>query len=538
MNTNTLVWNNKLIYKDFFNKYDLIISTPIHFPIIGDTSIYWNWNGYSLSHKLSLKNYIWINFSKKLEDIEFVYKEDSKSEFTTWNIENFYKINSDLLKAIWLDYDIGFLSEYNWINSHSFAANILTAILLINKEISIEDLNKLDLDNWDYQEILDKILYLDNKLMNEYNFFTNIRNNSSFLGSCILKSRSNILTSLNNKKLEYRNIWSNCDFNQLDLSISIINTNSYQKTNYSPKLFIESENILRSFCNKLWIDFGDTSLVDSLEKMSKFYSLKCFKNLHELYNSNSTENKFFVDVHAYRKTLKSIFKSFTANFIDIRKLREIILSYLPFNLMNIFIDHIWLSGAKLVVFSNKIWIIDDEFLVKINKSVWLNMVLDYSSFYDWFNKDWLMLEQYKNEWIVSSFCSWINVMKYSEDKLVCMNIEKKELYNFSNAIVLSKADKAIYIDWVQITSKDLKSQSFTIDLFETLFLNYPKELTNKNLPLSSYSKSKNEFTWKILIPLDKLLKDRLWKSVKIECKWSLENFTVDLKESEVGIYLY
>lgn len=537
MNTDFLVWNNKDIYKDFFNKYDLVISTPIHFPIVWDTSIYWNGNWYIVNHKIPLKNYIWINISKQLQEIEFIYKNDSKTEFKSWNIENFYQINNQLLKDIWLDYEIWFLSEYNWNDPASFISNIIVAILIINKEIKVEDIEKLDLDSDLYKEILDKIIDLDNKLLKDFSFFSNIRNNSSFLWSCMLRSRTHMLNIWNNNKVEYKNIWWNKDFNNLDLNISIINTNTFLKTNYNPKLIIEAENSLKSFCDEMWIDFWDTSLIDSLEKISKFYSLKVFKNLHKLYNNNSNWENFFLDVHAYRKTLKSIFKSFLWNFVDIKKLREIILSYLPYNYMNIFIDQIWSCGdARIVVFSNKIWIIDEEFISKVNQSIWLNMTLDYSSFYDWYKKEWVVIEQYKKQWLFSMFCSWIKVWSYFWNNLLKVNIEKEELFSIKNSLILSKFEKKVYLDWNPITSKDLKSQNFTIELFEVLFSNIWKEVSNDKLSSSSYSKSKNEFSWKIVIPLKKLLKDKLGKSIEIDCYWSLDDFKIKLNNSEVNIY--
>jgi len=73
------------------------------------------------------------------------------------------------------------LSEYNWNDPASFISNIIVAILIINKEIKVEDIEKLDLDSDLYKEILDKIIDLDNKLLKDFSFFSNIRNNSSFL---------------------------------------------------------------------------------------------------------------------------------------------------------------------------------------------------------------------------------------------------------------------------------------------------------------------------------------------------------------------
>lgn len=538
MNTDFLVWNNTDIYENFFNKYDLIISTPIHFPIIWDTSIFWNGNWYSISQKIPLRNYIWINLNKKLGKIDFIYKNNSKTEFEIWNIENFYQIDETILKEIWLNFEIWFLSEYNWNDPSSFISNILVAILLINKKLKVDDLEKLDINNPEYNKILDKIIELDNELIEKYDFFSNIRNNSSFIWSCILKSNSHILNIFNNNKIEYKNIWEYNDFNQLDLSISIINTNTFFKTHYNTKLILEFENSLKTFCDNTWIKFWDSSFIDSLERLSKFYSLKVYKDLHWLYNNNIDWSSFFQDVHAYRQILKSIFNSFLWNSLDIKKIRDIMLSYLPYNYINIFIDQIWACwDSKIIVFSNKVWLVDEEYITKVNWSIWLNMTLDYSSFYDWYKREWLVLEQYKTKWIYSRFCSWINILKYYWNNIEKININKEDLFLLKNSLILSKLDNKIYLNWVQLTSKDLNSQDFTIKLFEILFNNNWNEIKNIDLPFSSYSKSKNEFMWKIILPLKKILDEKNSKSFKIECYGSLEKFSIKLIKSDVNIHL-
>ncbi len=536
MNTNYLSWSYNEIYKSFFNKYDLVISSPIHFIIVWDTSIYWNGNWSKISHKIPIRNYIWINFTKKLEQIEFIYKENAKQEFKKGNIENYYQIDVPLLKSIWLDYEIWFLSEYNWLDQPSIISNILVSKLLLDWEISIEDISKLDINNPDYKGIYNKIVDLDEKLLREFNFFWNIRNNSSFLWTSLLSSPNHLLAIIKNNKVNYIKIWWDSDYNLLDLSISIISTNTFIKTTYKPKLIIESDDSLKKFCAELWIDNWDASLMSSIESLSKIYSLRIFKDLHGLYN-NSDSNSFFHNVHSYRKALKSIFKSFVWNFTDIRKLRETFLSYIPYNYLNIFIDQIWICwDARIIIFSNKLWIIDDELIYKINESMWLNMTLDYSSFYDWYERWWLKIEQYKDKWIFSKFCSWINVRKIYKNSLFYENIEKKDLFSKEDILILSKIDKNIYLQWKKLTSKDLKSQNFTIDLFERLFDNN-FDISNKSLPISSYSNNKNELTWKIVLPIINLIKEKLWKKINIECQWGINNYNIKLINSDIEIYI-
>ncbi|HCY20802.1 TPA: hypothetical protein DIC40_02940 [Patescibacteria group bacterium] len=66
----------------------------------------------------------------------------------------------------------------------------------------------------------------------------------------------------------------------------------------------------------------------------------------------------------------------------------------------------------------------------------------------------------------------------------------------------------IYLEGQKLTSQDLHSQSATIEILKMLLENPGKEINNKNLPLSSYSKNKNDMLGKIVGPLLSLVEER------------------------------
>jgi hypothetical protein len=375
--------------------------------------------------------------------------------------------------------------------------------------------------------------------LEKYNFFWNVRNNSGFLWWCILWSKSHIITIMDDFKYTYKNIWSSYDFNRMNLCISILSINSYAKTNYKPKILSWIETELKSFCEDFWLPFWNCSVIDSLEILSKFYTLKTTKNLIWLYEDNGEWEQFFIDVHAYRKTLKSIFKSFLWSYIDVRKFREIFLSYVPYNHINIYIDQIWAWwDSKIIILNDKSWIIDDELISNINYSMWLNLSLDYSTFYDWYRRKWSKIEQYKSQNIKSKFCNWIEVYKFFDTDLLLLTLEKKEVFAIDPTLVLTYKDKKIYLNWNPLSSKDLKSQNFTVDFIYAIFTNKEKTLSNKNLPKSSYSNNKNELLSKIILPIKNIVKTETWKDINIECNWTNSSFTIEITKSEIPIYLY
>jgi len=55
------------------------------------------------------------------------------------------------------------------------------------------------------------------------------------------------------------------------------------------------------------------------------------------------------------------------------------------------------------------------------------------------------------------------------------------------------------------------------------------------LPVSSYSKSKNEMYSKIVSPLKKIIKKYTDKDIDLQCRWKLYDFQLQLGESDVTI---
>ena len=91
-------------------------------------------------------------------------------------------------------------------------------------------------------------------------------------------------------------------------------------------------------------------------------------------------------------------------------------------------------------------------------------------------------------------------------------------------------DKKIYYAWIPLTHRDLRSQSWTIEIMDILFDNIGSHVANKYFPPSSYSKNKNEMMGKIITPLQSLSKKYFKKKLEIKCSWSLNNFELILEK--------
>lgn len=60
-------------------------------------------------------------------------------------------------------------------------------------------------------------------------------------------------------------------------------------------------------------------------------------------------------------------------------------------------------------------------------------------------------------------------------------------------------------------------------------------MSNKELPVSSYSKNKNDMQGKIVIPLLELIQKETGKKLPLICKGSLYEFYIKLNPSDIDI---
>jgi len=102
-------------------------------------------------------------------------------------------------------------------------------------------------------------------------------------------------------------------------------------------------------------------------------------------------------------------------------------------------------------------------------------------------------------------------------------------------ILLDKIANKMYINGKAITSKELVSQTSTIDILEALLDAPWVPVHSKQLSSSSYTKQKNQMVGKILLPLKELSKSVFGKDLAIECSWWLYDFYLTLKEKKIKI---
>jgi hypothetical protein len=135
-----------------------------------------------------------------------------------------------------------------------------------------------------------------------------------------------------------------------------------------------------------------------------------------------------------------------------------------------------------------------------------------------------------SEFLDSSSC----ILKKGDGKVQLGQCERM-ITTHKQWILLDLLNNKMYIHGRKLTSEDLHSQTATVDILRILIENIGKEVSNKELPVSSYSKNKNDMQGKIIIPLLELIEKEIGKRLPLVCKWSIYDFYLKLNPSDIDI---
>lgn len=135
-----------------------------------------------------------------------------------------------------------------------------------------------------------------------------------------------------------------------------------------------------------------------------------------------------------------------------------------------------------------------------------------------------------SEFLDSSSC----ILKMADGNMQIGNCDTT-IKNYKKWILLDMLNNKIYINGRKLTSEDLHSQTGTVDILKILIENPGKDISNKDFPVSSYSKNKNDMLGKIVLPLIELIEKETGKKLPLICKWSIYEFYLKLNPSDIDI---
>jgi hypothetical protein len=161
----------------------------------------------------------------------------------------------------------------------------------------------------------------------------------------------------------------------------------------------------------------------------------------------------------------------------------------------------------------------------------------YSSWIDWTEKKWLIIEQFLSKGIMSSRVKKNDCIKGKKSAWVLLLYENLQEAIKLNDICVDMIHSKIYINWDATTSNELSTQWFTCVLLNQIILSPSEKIFSKELPTSSYAKNKSEFMGKIIYPLIKVIKERTGKELNVQCDGSGANYHCSMDFADLSVVI-
>ncbi len=180
----------------------------------------------------------------------------------------------------------------------------------------------------------------------------------------------------------------------------------------------------------------------------------------------------------------------------------------------------------------------EQITLELQKKFQKPVSLLYSSKNDGMAHEGLKIEQFlqKNIFYKNAWDKNILLIDKVGSKILCSS--QDDAMNKSKVwILVDTINQKIFINGEKLNSKDLLSQNATVDVLSLLLENLWSELESWLLPRSGYSKNKNEMVSKIIIPLMKLVDEKMSYQLPLTCKGNAQNFFLKLEKLEIDIFV-
>lgn len=579
MNTQSLQEMFPEVYRDFYSRNPIVLSWCYVFPW---WPMWWKHISHSIrvKSKIPLKCYVWFNKNSSwkitfwlCDFYDISNKNFIRQDFSI--VVKEFKWVCDILDSFLTDNDIVDWCEISVLSEtsrwHSFGLSwTLFAVLvswlfeifglinfnkysdyteLLNSEI-INDIFKISLSlelksrywNTIWQNILSTLSnYREPTVLISEMYWNEIKNEEI---SNIFRKHILLMSSVENYvtkdiSLDFWMIfpWISWDTKQVE-QYKVADKNLLNDYKISFSDFLNNFNLNNK---KIYLkDFVDSNIdiynhiADTIWILN-FKTVYLFQKMAKSWYRDDIIDDFIYHVNQYRYALSLLENqnSFAEDFIFyFRKNR----SHSD--------EKIWImptASGKIwwwYVIVTKLWLSRNTLEKTISDLRYLypNIEVEYSSFIDWSTNDWIILEQSINKWIFSQYINR-NLYVYSDNLWINYFWNYEEIFvKETNWVLLDTISNKIYIYWKKLTSKDIHSQNATIEILSILLNNLWKNISNHDLPLSSYSKNKNEMVWKIVIPFLKLIENNFNIKLDFECKWWITDFYLKLEKIDIKIW--
>lgn len=576
MNTESLQKHFKSEYESFFAKNDLVVSGCFSFSP-GTMDIGHRSRHLRIKSKLPIKMYVGINknFTNKVEIKNVLVYDMITNTFQEESFSEIHKQQGEIITIIegflkekgidtWVD--ISILSEsprWHWLwFSGTFWAILSAWLHLITWDISYDAVE--DIQKFENSEIFKEICLLWQKI----DFVARHKNlgvNSIFplLSSSFPyifyseKFDTNIhVNGIKNIKYMYfplNKLFEEKEYlKEFPVDVAIIFTGQKQKTDIIEHSIIND----KKKCDELW-DFIEKDLLQwcDFKKSTNFYKFKEKGYIYEQLSNTATI--------MWIKTIDMLKKIYTQwfdtnvinNFIDqINVLRNTLSlvekqEHFAEDFIYNFKKNQWNNDSTLwirPIYSGKNWgwymvVMKEEGRKAFEKTIhdlkekYPNITIIHASRMDSQNTDWIKINQYIAKWLFSVYVDKNKVFiktNSGENKTGDYN---EIISSEKEGLLLDTIKNKMYRNWIKLNSKDIPSQTTTINILDKLLDNIERDVSNKEFEISSYSKNKNEMLGKIVIPLIEFIEKKSQHKLPLICKWSIYDFYLKLNPINIRI---
>ena len=561
----------KIAIDELFSLYELVLSWHFWFnrfpEWISSTSNY-----ISIKQKLKLKCYLWI---KKVEKKWIFFRDilmhnwENLFEYNNDRFNQQYKKALDFLekelklwdKKYW--FEVSIVSEcvkWEWIGfTWTIMSLLISWIYYLEKRLTIDQLS--DYPKFQNSKTFKEIYQLAHQgtIIAKY---WNV--GSAFYSALVQWSHPYVYITDSKDGLDYKLVHKTIEYGKdvselfhaedypmktLPFCWALVYTGQKSDSSFAvwQKKFLEYSNLeYQKWFNSLEISEIDSQLKEGLEK-TNYYETK-IKNLNnmsinilsifEKIYKKWAKNRYIHGLIGLMNLINTLYNDIEQDF-DITKdfQNACIKNWVP-------IDTFWFSP----VYTNKYWgnylvIFEDDSDLEVLETIIESMKNNYPEIkiretYDFDTPayEWLVIEQDITQ----------NIGKESDDDLYVLVNGKNEQKFVSYTDIKPKEQKWIFLDWVKnkiyvnwkvLTSKEIKSATTTIELFEHLLKSEDHRIKNNDLWPSSFSSQQNQMDSKIIIPFVKYIKKKLWKEFPLECSGSLREFYISLWKTNIDIQL-
>lgn len=158
--------------------------------------------------------------------------------------------------------------------------------------------------------------------------------------------------------------------------------------------------------------------------------------------------------------------------------------------------------------------------------------IDHASWRDGFGTEGLKIEQSVLRNIYSDFVTKESLQVLQIDAQGTLHssiISQGDRHTIQSELMIDLVDEKVFIGGKTPNSKQLPSASATARILGRLLQTPGLSLKNSSMPRSSYASSRHELQSKIITPLNKLLKKRIKKTLRLKIHGDLTDFHLNLE---------